>query len=73
MARYLPTYRAQALVIPAEWATRSLSQQALWLALLTACATPGIPLGLPVIRAQLAYIWDGDSSATYQQLLAAEG
>lgn len=71
MAAFLAPYRAQALVNPAEWSTRDLSQQSLWLALLTACVSPGIPLGDPVIRAQLAYIWGGEMSATFQLLLAA--
>lgn len=70
MAIYLATYRAQTLVNPAEWETRTEGQQRLWLALLTACVSPGIPIDHPLIRAQLGYIWGGESSATYQQLLA---
>ena len=71
MAKYLATYQAQTLVKPEEWGTRTQDQQHLWVALLTACASPGIPMTDPLVIAQVGWIWGTRNSVTYTRLLAA--
>ncbi len=67
--RFLGTHQAQSCVIAAEWAVLDPGKQRLWLALMMACASPGIPVDVPAIRGQMGYIW-GAESTTYQTLLA---
>lgn len=71
MPKYLATYQAQTLVKPEEWGTRNQDQQRLWLAILLACASPGIPITDPFVVSQLGWIWGTKNSVTYTRLLAA--
>lgn len=68
--RFLSTWEAQRRVIPAEWNTLTDAQRSLWTALVTACASPGIPVDDADMQAQLSYIWSGGQ--TYHRLVSYE-
>lgn len=70
--RYLPTHEAQGRVLVAEYKKLEPWQERLWLILLTACSTPGLPVEDGRVQQQLAAIW-GRGSATYRHLVAQEG
>mgnify|MGYP001558377271 CR=1 FL=1 len=67
--RILPVYEAQRRVIAAQFFALTATRQHCWLAIMMACATPGIPIDDPEMQAQLAAIW-GVTSMTYQRLIA---
>lgn len=67
--RLLPTWEAQARIVPSAYIGLSGARQKLWDVLITSCVTPGIPIDHPGMRTQLAYIW-GMSSVTYTNLIA---
>jgi len=65
--RYLAAYDAQRRVDPKEYKALSAWQSDLWLAILTACQTPGLPIDDALMQAQLAAIWT-KTSTTYHRL-----
>lgn len=68
--RFLSTWEAQRRVIPAEWKGLTEAQRSLWIAVMTACISPGIPVDDADMQAQLQYIWGGEQ--TYHRLVSQE-
>ncbi len=71
--RFLRTWEAQRRVIPTDWASIDTARREFWMALLIACATPGIPIDDTDLRSQLQYIWFTQKNGilpTYHRLVA---
>lgn len=71
--RFLRTWEAQQQVIPDDWAAIDMVRRELWMAILVACATPGIPLDDAGMLSQLQYIWFTQKKGllpTYHRLVA---
>lgn len=67
--RYLAPYEAQARVDLKEYTKLLVWQERLWMSMLLACQSPGLPIDDPRFQAQLAGVW-GAQSVTYHRLLA---
>ena len=61
------TWIVQRAVVAQEYQRLAPWQTALWLALLTACVTPGMPLDDGRIKAQVQAVW-GTGTQTWRNL-----
>lgn len=68
MAYPLPTHEAQRRIDVREWRALEPWQRDLWLLVLVACQSPGIPVDDRHMQHQLRDIW-GRESHTYERLL----
>jgi len=71
--RFLRTWEAQRRILPADWDIIDMARRDLWMAILTACATPGIPVDDIEMLSQLQYIWFTQKKGilpTYHRLVA---